>query len=210
MNILFLDVASHSGLLACVTGERVTVPRTIDRHLGDHELMPLIEEVVKESGWTFPLLTHLACVIGPGGFTSLRVGVSLINALAWGLKIPAAAIHLSDLCAARVRSYEHDFLWLHSTKRTELFLRGFGAWAKIWPDPVCVTIDAFLQNMRQSPPNLQTHIYVGELLPDHCAAIEHAGFVAATASPLTDVLPSFLASCAYHEHILQPWYGRGW
>lgn len=203
MNILFLDVASGSGLLACVTEERIVALRAIDHRLGDHELVPLMDVVLEEAGWAFSHCTHLACVVGPGGFTSLRVGVSLINALAWELKIPAAGIHLSELYAARVMSYEHDFLWLHSTKRTELFLRGFGAWAKAWPDPVYMSLDGFMQKFIATG-------WVGELLPDHRAVIEKAGFAAAAVAPLTDVLPSFLASCAYHGHILQPWYGRGW
>src|SRR5260221_569253 len=81
----------------------------------------------------------IACVLGPGGFTSLRVAVGLTNALAGTLDIPSCGIHLSDLYAAL--SMEKDFLWLHSTKKKELFARGFGFFQSTFPEAKCFGID---------------------------------------------------------------------
>ena len=52
MNILFINLASHDGLLACVTEDSVISKRDIDHRIGDHELIPLVEDVIKEAGWT--------------------------------------------------------------------------------------------------------------------------------------------------------------
>ena len=229
MHTLFLDIASHEGLLACSTEERVLAHRAIDHRIGDHELVPLMEDVLREAGWSYKDLTHLVCVIGPGGFTSLRVGVSCINALSWALKVPVAGIHLSDLYGARVvgacHPSEHltmtpceprtgdisSFLWLHSTKRTELFIRGFGDLAKEWLQPMHITIDDLLAKFH-SPTTypLQPAPYVGELLPEHCSAIGKTGAEALSLRPLSGILPPFLSSLAYQTQVLQPWYGRGW
>lgn len=234
MHVLFLDIASSTGLLACSTEECVVAYRAIDHRIGDHELVPLIEEVLKEAGWTLPTLTHLVCVIGPGGFTSLRVGVSCINALSWTLKIPVAGVHLSDLYAARVPPSPNPFppagekglhsplpqtgegqgvggIWLHSTKRTELFVRGFGNFAREWPQPTHMVIEDLLQKFAARSSCLAAPIpYVGELLPEHCTMLEEAGFVGLFPCPVTDVLPQFLSSLTYTNQVLQPWYGRGW
>ncbi|MBI1934192.1 hypothetical protein HYS30_00845 [Candidatus Peregrinibacteria bacterium] len=234
MRILFLNVASHSGLLACSTEERVLVQRAIDHRIGDHELVPLIEDTLHEAGWSYKDITHLACVIGPGGFTSLRVGVSCINALSWALKIPSTGIHLSDLYGARMpppltpppsagegeqppsppqggRGQGMGALWFHSTKRTELFVRGFGDFAKEWPEPRCTTLEDLVSEL-QSPKtyHLKPITYTGELLPEHRAAIEGIGTRPFPLAPIMKVLPGFLALRAYQEQILQPWYGRGW
>ncbi len=194
---------------------------------------------MREAGWVWKDLTHLACVVGPGGFTSLRVGVSCINALSWSLKIPSAGIHLSDLYAARVPT--NSFLWLHSTKRTELFVRGFGSFSREWPQPTHITLDNFLSQLScpsshlpltltlspsfakasagrrgerefQSPvPRSEVPVpYAGELLPEHRAAMEGIGGQSLPLRPLSDILPPFLSSLAYQPQVLQPWYGRGW
>lgn len=208
VRILFLDIASYNGLLACVTEEKVLVFRPIDHRIGDHELVPLIEDALREAGWSYKDLTHLACVIGPGGFTSLRVGVSCINALSWALKIPLAGIHLSDLYAMRTPQGDTlSFLWLHSTKRTEIFVRGFGDFAEKWPQPTHITLD----NLLSQVPDPRSQIpYVGELLPEHRTLIEEVGGVMLSPCPVSDVFPQFLSSLTYQTQILQPWYGRGW
>lgn len=193
--------------------------RAIDHRIGDHELVPLIEEVLQETGWTLPTLTHLTCVIGPGGFTSLRVGVSCINALSWTLKIPVAGVHLSDLYAARMaplspaggRGLGVGALWLHSTQRTALFVRGFGDFAKEWPHPTHILLEDLLHRIRlPTTYSLQPTPYIGELLAEHQATIEEAGLVAYPLCPVTDVLPRYLSSLTYTHQVLQPWYGRGW
>jgi len=217
VHTLFLDIASHgsaglttgSGFLVCSTEERVLAHRAIDHRIGDHELVQLMEDVLREAGWSYKDLTHLVCVIGPGGFTSLRVGVSCINTLSWSLKIPSAGIHLSDLYAARVPTT--SFLWLHSTKRTELFVRGFGSVSQEWPQPTHITIEDLLAKFH--PPttySLQPTTYVGELLPEHRAAMEGIGGQSLPLRPLSDILPPFLISLTYQTQVLQPWYGRGW
>lgn len=101
MRYLFLDLASHSGLLACVEDQTIKASEPVDHRIGDHELIPLFEKTLDAAGWKAADLTHIACVIGPGGFMSLRVAVAFANTLMHQLKIPIAGIHLSDLYAAR-------------------------------------------------------------------------------------------------------------
>ncbi|MFH0851499.1 MAG: hypothetical protein V1876_02005, partial [Candidatus Peregrinibacteria bacterium] len=180
MRAAFLDLASHRGLLACVTEEKVLASGPIDHRIGDHELVPLFEKTLKEAGWKSGDLTHVACVVGPGGFMSLRVAVAFANTLIHQLKIPGAGIHLSDLVAARVchgepclpaearkrrpgrtmtdtpvpsfdRAQDDTFLWLHSTKKHELFVRGFGSLASLWPEAAHVTVEDFMEKLPPSP-----------------------------------------------------------
>src|SRR3989338_690837 len=141
MNIFFLNLASHQGLLACVGNYRVLSSFAVDHRIDDAALVPHVEAVIHKAGWSYPDLTQIACVVGPGGFTSLRVAVALTNALSHELKIPVCGVHLSDLYRVRFsgpgptsapagatagRSGSGPgALWLHSTKKQELFLRGF-------------------------------------------------------------------------------------
>ena len=105
-SILFIDLASNHGTLACVAEDRTVALHSIDHRIGDHELIPVLEALLKKAKWQYTDLTHIACVTGPGGFTSLRSGVTLANTLSDQLQIPLCGIHLSDVYAARVETCE--------------------------------------------------------------------------------------------------------
>ena len=49
MQCFFINIASHDGLLACVTEDAVISSETVDHRIGDHELLPLVEKVIAEA-----------------------------------------------------------------------------------------------------------------------------------------------------------------
>ncbi|MDD4628087.1 MAG: hypothetical protein PHE68_01695 [Candidatus Peribacteraceae bacterium] len=200
MRTLFLDLASHSGLLACVIGDAVVASEPVDHRVGDQELLPLLENLLKKSGWSFEDLTQVACVTGPGGFTSLRVAVALVNTLVHRLKIPGTGVHLSDLKKAQCS--ENDILWLHSTKKHELFIRGFGVYARQWPEATHVMLDVAEKEL---PKGAQ---WVGELIPEHEKVLSEKGFIPAETKSTEEILSGFLAKQAFTASLLTPWYGR--
>ncbi|MBM3230838.1 tRNA (adenosine(37)-N6)-threonylcarbamoyltransferase complex dimerization subunit type 1 TsaB [Candidatus Peregrinibacteria bacterium] len=203
MHCLFLDLASHNGLIACVTGNKTVASHPVDHRVGDHELLPRIESMLKEAGWSYPDLTHVACVTGPGGFTSLRVAVTCANVLADQLGIPSAGVHLSDVYGARLghekRDMRHEY-WFHSTKKEQLFIRG-GEWA----EPSLVMVEDLLKTL----PKKIT--WCGELIDEHRQAITGvAEMMEALLRPYSEVLPAFLSGAVFAKKQLEPWYGRGW
>ena len=52
------------------------------------KVIPSAEKILKEADKAWQDLTHVFVVKGPGSYTSLRVGISIANALAWQLNIP--------------------------------------------------------------------------------------------------------------------------
>ena len=188
----------------------------VDHRIDDVLLMSHVEDVLLgAAGWSYPDLTHIACVIGPGGFTSLRVAVALSNTLSHELGIPQCGVHLSDIYAVRAQMknekltvknndaqiFHFSFstsLWLHSTKKHELFIRQFPA------EPRCVTLDELRAIIK---PGMQ---WMGELIPEHRVIVEDAGVTEAPMRSLADVLPAFLQAQKFGAQILTPWYGRGW
>ncbi len=208
MATLFLDLASHSevpsqgAVIACCDDKRTLTLQYVDHRMSDDRLMPTIESVLKEAKLEYKDIAHIAVVKGPGGFTSLRMAVTLANVLADQLQIRAAGIHLSDLYRARVAT--ENFLWLHSTKKTELFVRGFGSFTKMWKEPTLISINEFVASV----PTDAT--WAGELIPDHRTALAGKNLQAAELKSLQQALPAFLASIQYEKALILPWYGRGW
>ncbi|MBI3336689.1 tRNA (adenosine(37)-N6)-threonylcarbamoyltransferase complex dimerization subunit type 1 TsaB [Candidatus Peregrinibacteria bacterium] len=197
MRILFIDVASHDGLIALCTEEAIIALKNVDHRIQDDELVTFFEEILKKTKWKPETLTHIACVIGPGGFTSLRVGVAFANALSWALEIPIVGIHLSDIYRERQAvssKKEANFLWLHSTKKHELFVRGFGSYQKNWPKPIHVRLEEVPNDI----------CWVGELLPEHI----QKGWLNVPLKDIRDVLPGFLSHQHYTNQTVAAWYGR--
>ena len=263
MKTLYLDLASHDGLLACVDEKTIVASHAIDHRIGDHELIPLFQRTMQEAGWRNEELTHVACVVGPGGFMSLRVAVAFANTLIHELKIPGVGVHLSELFFARIPSpllssslhitsiplpispwekgeqlqhenhhqhihspshverrlggeveslkkgKENSSLWLHSTKKNELFVRGFGEFAKLWPEATHVTTEEFLGKLSSTlPPRGIPPPFTGELIPEHEALIRGKGMVPVVLRPIEEVLPTFFQKRKYEQKLLVPWYGR--
>lgn len=98
----------------------------------------------------------------------------------------------------------NNALWLHSTKKNELFIRSFGDFAKKFPEPQCITLDELKKVIKEGSQ------WMGELIPEHRKIVDEAGAQEASLVPIAEVLPSFLKKQTYVKQILQPWYGRGW
>lgn len=199
MKCLFLDPASNIGALACVDGDKASVAVEMDKRITDSQIVPFVERALEKAGWTYKDLTHVASVTGPGGFTSLRTGIGFANVLQDQLDIPAGGIHLSDLYAARVS--DADWIWVHSTRIDQLFIRGFGSFAVQWPEPTLVSVDDIAKDI---PPGT---LWAGELIPRHrekLTQIKEADPVL-----LADVLPGLLPTLSFEKKALLPWYGRG-
>jgi tRNA threonylcarbamoyl adenosine modification protein YeaZ len=202
MKCLFLDLASHDALIAAVEDDAVKASQSTHARVGDHELIPLIEKTLKSAGWSYADLDRVACAIGPGGFTSLRVGVTCANTLADQLSIPSVGIHLSDLYEARAwgvgRGAWGDIYWVHSTKKDQLFIRGGE-----YKEPTLISLDDLLPT-----PNAQFPIqWMGELIDDHKAKVSTD---AIDLKSITEALPALLAAQIFDKELLEPWYGRGW
>lgn len=209
---LFLDFASNAKCMAVVDDTKVSL-QPIPDHTDESAVLPLIRELspLEEIG-------RIVATTGPGGFMSLRVGLSIANALAWSLKIPIAGVHLSDLWYARAATNYKlpttNFFWLHSTKKEFLFVRGFGIFEKEWPTPILVSVETLRSKLQPSSrlrPASKTQSskldYVGELIPEQMDAL---GLTQCKdVVPLESILPPLCDSVAYGKPPLLPWYGRG-
>lgn len=200
MRTLYLDIASHDGSVACVGPDGTACVQTVDHRVDDAGFVALMEDMLRQAGWTYADLQRIACAVGPGGFTSLRVGVSAANALAFTLGIPSCGIHLSDLYASRlVHPDAKPTWWMHSTKKKELFVRLLGTET----DARCIPVEDLTALLAPG-------FWTGELLPEHRAVAEALGVRPAELRTLEETLPSFLDAQRYAGTPLQPWYGRGW
>jgi len=207
MNFFFLDIASHNGALACVNDASVLSCKEVNTRIRDHELIPLVGTCLQEAGWVYEDLDRVVCIVGPGGFTSLRVAVSFANTLGDQLEIEEVGVHLVDLFLARDKSPKSKvqspkLVWLHATKKDSLFIRGFGEHEKTWPKPMLISITDAIKQIPEET------VWMGELLDTQREAFDALHLKEAELQPLTAVLPGFLKGLKGEKKSLVPWYGR--
>ncbi len=197
MLTIFIDLASSAKFFALVSNEKTLSILAIDDQKQEEILMETIESMLRGQHKNLSDLTHIACVLGPGGFTSLRIAIAMANALSFTLDIPSTGIHLSDVCAARM--HQKDFLWVHTTRKSHLFVRGFGVHTKISPEESLMKLDDVTALIPKNAP------LVGELIPEHCKVLH----LTTPDRSIEETLPLFLPDLIYQKgQILMPWYGR--
>lgn len=107
------------------------------------ELAPAIDELFGRTGVQPADLTGLAVAIGPGSFTSLRIGLAAAKGFALALKIPLAGVPSLDILAAAQPLDELPLIAVLHAGRTRLayvtYLVEGGAWQ---PQHEPVAIDA--------------------------------------------------------------------
>lgn len=100
--ILALNTAQTVHELALLNGEHLLVERRWENAKEDVEkLVPTLEEMLTEAGATEQDLTELLVVRGPGSFTSVRVGIAFMNALAEGLHAKLYTLDTFELLARK-------------------------------------------------------------------------------------------------------------
>jgi tRNA threonylcarbamoyladenosine biosynthesis protein TsaB len=62
-------------------------------------LIPSIKRVLAALGWKMSDIDYLACGLGPGSFTGVRVGMAAVKAISWSLNKPIAGISSLDILA---------------------------------------------------------------------------------------------------------------
>jgi tRNA threonylcarbamoyladenosine biosynthesis protein TsaB len=103
MRILSIDTASTTGSVAVVAGETMLAEYTIARReTHSRRLMDMIDGVLDAAGLGLKELDGLAFTRGPGSFTGLRIGLSVVKGLSLISGKPLVGISSLEVLAHQV------------------------------------------------------------------------------------------------------------
>jgi len=184
--------------LALYNGSEVlgeSVWRTHSHHTV--ELAPAIEELFQRTTVKPADLTVLACALGPGSFTSLRIGLAVVKGLALSLHIPIIGIPTLDFLAAAQPLRDMPMLALLPAGRSRMAVVHYtvvdGAWTA-QGGPSVMTTEA-LSDSIHGP----TYI-CGEMTAEERQQLGRKWKNAILASPAQSVRrPAFLAELAWRR-----------
>jgi len=166
---------------------------TTDRH-HTTELAPALSRLLSRCSVTMDMLHALAVAIGPGSFTSLRVGLSLVKGIAFARHLPVIGIQTLGIIAAAQPPSEHPLVALLQAGRTRIAFSVYQHDGKSWQveGPLrSGTIDELADEI-ESPT-----IFAGELTSDDRMKLSKRKNILA-ASPVSCVRrPSILAELAW-------------
>ncbi len=101
MKLLALDSATlMAGVAAWQDGATVAVRRTRVTVHSD-SLLTMVDEVLREAGWTPRQLDGVACASGPGSFTGLRISLATAKGLCFAVGCPIVCVPTLQALAAR-------------------------------------------------------------------------------------------------------------
>ena len=84
MRILAIDTSTKTGSAALLDGESLIGEYILNVAMTHSErLLPAIERIMADAGWTGKDLDGIAVARGPGSFTGLRIGMTVAKVLAY-------------------------------------------------------------------------------------------------------------------------------
>ncbi|MEB8534825.1 tRNA (adenosine(37)-N6)-threonylcarbamoyltransferase complex dimerization subunit type 1 TsaB [Acidithiobacillus ferriphilus] len=99
---LAMDTATEACSVAVSTADGVQEDFVVAANGHSQLLLPMIKRVLDRAGITFADIEAIACGVGPGGFTGVRIGVSTTQALAMARGLPVYPVSSLQALAATV------------------------------------------------------------------------------------------------------------
>ena len=144
--LLAIDTSTQWMGLALFDGAQV-ISETIWRSQSHHtvELAPAVQQILAHSGVRPADLEVIGVALGPGSFTSLRIGLAVAKGMALGLHIPIVGVPTLDILAAQVPVNELPLAAVLQAGRSRLALGLYScvmgsAWQQ-QGEPRIVTVD---------------------------------------------------------------------
>ncbi len=100
MKILALDSTAAPASCALVEDGQIVASATVNtRQTHSQTLMPMIADMLKNSGRMLKDVTAMAASVGPGSFTGVRIGIASVKGLAFADDIPCVPVSTLEAMA---------------------------------------------------------------------------------------------------------------
>ena len=126
MKILAFDsTAKVASVAVCEDGELLAL-YNIDNGLTQSELLlPMAESILKALKLSFSDVDALACAIGPGSFTGVRIGAALVKGLAFGKNIPCIEVSTLEELAMNLHPSDSIIISCMDARRSQVYTATF-------------------------------------------------------------------------------------
>ena len=122
MLTLAFDSTAKAASVAVTDSEKLLALYSIDNGLTQSELlMPMAENILKSLKLTFADIELLACSVGPGSFTGVRIGTALVKGIAFGKGTPCASVSTLEALAENLAGIEGIIVPAMDARRQQVY-----------------------------------------------------------------------------------------
>ena len=122
MYILAVDTSSTSGSVALLEDERAILEINIHTGLNHSQtILPSIDQLLRSADLSLSVVDLFAVTTGPGSFTGLRIGISLIKGLALALAKPVTGVSTLDALAWNLFGAKHPICPMLDAKKGQVY-----------------------------------------------------------------------------------------
>lgn len=140
MKALAIDTSGKNLTVAVISGDKTTL--FCDAECGvNHsvDLMPKIEETLKKAQVELKDLDFIACAVGAGSFTGIRIGISTAKALCFASAIPCLAVTSFETIAYNIKGKKT--LAIINAKHDSFYVCGFSEDKKVVLEPKFISLE---------------------------------------------------------------------
>ena len=122
MYTLAFEGTAKVASVAVGADDKIIAHYGIDNGLTQSELLlPMAEGMLKNLGLNFSDIGLFATSVGPGSFTGVRIGVSLVKGLAFGRDIPCVGVSTLDALAENLRGLSGIIVPCMDARRNQVY-----------------------------------------------------------------------------------------
>jgi len=126
MHILAIDSSGHTACVSILNNEKILIElnqNTGYTHSGT--LMPLVAKAFSCLGMDPREMDYIACSMGPGSFTGLRIGAAAAKGLASGLGKKIVGVSTLDTLAYNIHNTNAHIIPVMDARRNEVYTAAY-------------------------------------------------------------------------------------
>jgi len=122
LKLVAIETSGRIGSVAAWDGARVVTERVFEKGMQHgRELVPKLNDIVEDAGWTPDRIDVVAVSVGPGSYTGLRVGVTCAKTLAYATGAKIVAVPTLDVLARNVPAGSESICPVVDAKRKQVY-----------------------------------------------------------------------------------------
>lgn len=188
MLTLAISTSSKICSVALLENDKPIKELNIDNQKTHSEnLLPLIDELFKSTNKNVSELNLIACDVGPGSFTGIRIGISTTKAIAEVNKNPVVAC--TSLEALSYNAQGNIICSLIDARNNQVYCGIFDKEHNLIKDYMADDINVIIKNLPEGDIN-----FVGD------GAVLHSNLLDGTVLENNDIHASNIGICAYNKY----------
>ena len=193
MKILSVSSSSNIASVAISEDDKCILELNIDNNKTHSEtLMPLISELFKKTSLNLSDIGLIACDVGPGSFTGIRIGIASIKAIAESLNIPVVSVSSLEALAYNVQNLDFKTICsLIDARNNQVYSGIFDKEYSLKEEYIADDINVVIETLNK----YENILFVGD------GAITHKDLLKIRDFPYENIIHSKnIAKCAYRKY----------